>query len=289
MKLTTATKDFIDTKADAAEVDGELEGKTNVADMQNHCQTDLTRWSTNSNFQNEAIDSIVNIRGMKKDTDNVVDITEYQTFANQYTVTSPYGGLLLAGVVTTDTEYTSVYVNGGLKYSSKGLVTGGSLITYFHVDKGDTIYVQNPLATSFTPYIADPGSQMQQLLATNSYQSTQISALQASLADLEASVQNKTIANQTPIDITNTSYTVTNSLGVRATGQGNSVLGLLGITVASTGTCTFTPLPPGVQNYDNTALLSGTPAIFSVNLPQNTVIDSSNMKYVTVYEYIAGT
>lgn len=260
--------------------------------FQSHVSTDVVRWCDLDEFEYEAIDSIINAKGMKRDTANNVDLSAYTSLSNEYTVTNELGGLLTAKITNSTTQYGTISINGSgrdIAYDSNGLQAGIQVIKYYPIQNRDTIYSTNVDSIAFTPYVIDPSTPAQQLLLTNNSQNVTIGTMQQMIADLEASIQNKTIANQTSIDITNTTYTVDNALGARVTGQGNQVLGLLGITVASTGTVTFSPLPAGVENYNNTALLSGTPVVFSYNVPDGTVITSSAMKYVTLYNYVQGS
>lgn len=216
-------------------------------------------------------------------------MASYTYSANQYTVTNELGGLL---TVTQNNipggDSAAIYINGKEVYTTMGLISAAPTTKYYHLDQGDTVWTTGADSATFTPYIVDPSSQMGQMLATINYNNLRISDLQNQINNLEASVTNKTIAGVTPIDITNETYTVNNELGARVTGQGAKVLGLLGISVASTGIVTFNPLPSGVKNYDNTALLSGDAEVFSYNIPDGTTITSSGMSYVTVYNYIQG-
>lgn len=268
------------------------DSKANLTDFDLHRQTDKGRWDDLDGFEIEAINSIINGKGMKQDVESNVDISDYSSSTNMYHVTNELGGLLTVEITNTDVQYGTIVIDGvnrNVNYSTEGMVIGIPTTKYYAMADGDTAYVTNVDSAIFTPYIADPTTQMQQIVATNTSQNTTIGVMQQMIADLQASIQNKTIANQASIDITNTTFTVDNTLGARITGQGNQVLGLLGITVASTGTVTFTPLPDGVENYNNTALLSGTPVVFSYNVPDGTVIASSGMKYVTLYNYVQGS
>lgn len=258
-----------------------------VQNLVDHRTTDKGRWDDVDEFEGEIIDSVINAKGMKLETAGNVDVRPYSS-SMMYTVTNDLGGLLTVIITNTDTTFGEIYINGILRYSTNGLVSGVPTTKYYPLKDNDTVYVTNSTSAIFTPYIADPSSQLQQLLATINYQNSVIVNLQTQINDNEASINNKTIAGVIPIDITNSTYTINNELGARVTGQGDSVLGLLGITIASTGVTTFSPLSPGVKNYDNTALLSGDAPTFSVNVSNGTTITSSGMSYVTVYNYIPG-
>lgn len=250
-----------------------------VTKLSNHISTDINRWKNVYQFQGEIIDSVINAKGMKRDTANNIQFTTSLTAVNAL------GGLLTVIVNNSTSVPTGIVtINNVRVYDSTGLQNGVPVTLYFPIKANDVITVSGVQSAIFTPYIADPASSQQQMLASINLLVQRVGDLQSQINDAQATISNKTVANVTPIDITNTSYTVNNALGARITGQGSQVLGLLGITVASTGTVSVN----GTQVYNNTALLSGTPEILSINVDNGAVISSSGMSYVDVYLYVAG-
>lgn len=118
---------------------------------------------------------------------------------------------------------------------------------------------------------------------------TRYNELKTEVLDLQASITNKTINGQTPIDISSPSssggYTVVSTLGGRLVGQGVRTIGLLGIVLLSTGTVSVN----GTEVYNNTSLIGiGDAEILNIDVEDGDVITSSGMGYLTVTNYVAG-
>lgn len=257
--------------------------KTNVTDFFNHRNTDTGRWQDLYSFQRESLIGDAESQGMMADEESSVDITSQSI----YTVTNDLGGIATVTISNSNGTYSDISINGTIVYSTDGIIDNVSMTKSFSLVNGDILTVTNPDQIVYTPFIPDPSSEIVKLNnAVDSLQNQNL-ILQNKINDLEASVQNKTIANQSPIDITNmASYTVNNALGARLSGQGIRTIGLLGIVVLSTGTVTVN----GTQVYDNTSLLSiGDAAVLSINVADGTVISSSGMEYVDITNYVQGT
>lgn len=257
--------------------------------FQNHITTDKLRWTDTYEFEGEIIDGIIQAKGMMKDTANNVDVINYHNSGQQYTVTNALGGLLTVTFTNSEQDWGgSIYINGVERYNSDGLVYGDTT-KYYHLNDGDMIYVFGFVSTAtFTPYIADPNSQMQQMLVSINNNTSTISNLQSQILNIQASISNKTINGQTAVDIktqSQSSYTFSNELGGRLVGQGVRTIGLLGITVLSTGTVSVN----GVEVYNNTSLIGvGDAEILNMDINDGDVITSSGMNTLTVTNYVAG-
>lgn len=265
--------------------------KTNEVEFLQHRSTDMFRWQDTYDYQFTTIQSIANARGMKLDLTGAAVITSYNSQTNQYHITNELGGVLLCMIQDQPNLSSILHVNNEVEYSSSGLMPNIPIKKYFEVSNGSIVYNTNMAGVAYYPYTADPSSQMQLVISQLNSTKNTVLSLQNQINDLGASVQNKTIANQSPIDATNTTFTVDNALGARLSGQGVRTVSLLGITILSTGTVDVNPAVNGqTRVYDNTSLLGiGAADVLSINIPDGTVVTSSGMEYVDITYYVPGT
>lgn len=251
--------------------------------FQSHCQTDGFRWQDSYNTSLDMYTGIAETQGLMLDS-TAIDLWLNNTSGNTYTVTSEYGGLLTATCRYVVGSYAQIFVNGKSVYSANGLAQNVTVMKYIRVKQGDTVYHDDAFALTFTAFIADPNSYMQGIFNQLDTQSNQIANLSQQILNIKASIQNQIPDTANMVNIPNTTYNVTSTLGGQLVGKGSTTLGLLGIKVASTGTVTVN----GTNVYDNTSLLGvGTVETLTTDVYDGDVIVSDGMASLTFTPYIA--
>lgn len=259
--------------------------KTNETDFVMHRTTDKNRWQDAWNTQAKTYELIAESKGLKLDPLHTQTITT-ATSTTPFIVPDQNGGIIDLVSSNPGNLYAELFINGVSAYTTEGMISGIQVAKVFPVNYNDQVYATNVDTLIYEPYIADENSTQQKMVnKINQLQLTTVD-LQNQIYDLQASISNKTIADQDPIDITNQTYIVNNELGARLSGQGIRTIGLLGVTVLSTGTVDVN----GTEVYNNTSLLGiGDPEVLSINVADGTTITSSGMSYVHITNYVVGT
>lgn len=262
----------------------EPEFQQDVTNLADHRETDKGRWDDLDEFESEVIDSLLNAKGLKRDTANIVDIST-ATAGTPYTVTSELGGLLTVEITNTATSYGNIYINGALRYSTNGLIAGVPTTKYYPLKLGDTVYASSATSVTFTPYIVDGASPYR--IMYNNF-NTRISSLETAILDIKAGIANK-VLDGVQIDIEADSqgagYTVDSAsgLGARVTGQGvNALLAATGVVYINGDT--DHPI------YDNRGVplsIADAPELVA-DVEQGNVITSSGMGSLYLEYYTAG-
>lgn len=114
------------------------------------------------------------------------------------------------------------------------------------------------------------------------YLYNKILSLENTILDIKANNDNKILNTDSTVNIENTTYTINNEYGGRITGVGSKVVGLLGLTVLSTGVVTI----DDKEEYNNAALLSGPAEPFTKDVDNGATIISSGMESLIFTPYI---
>ncbi len=130
--------------------------------FQDHRATDYVLWQDVWNTQYQNLLSDAQLNGMTVDPLQQQNITAYSSSTNQFTVTSPLGGILSITVINTDTTFGIVYINSVDVGNTKGIISTKAQVKHLTLAAGDTVYVTNAQQVLFTPFIEDTSSRLWQ-------------------------------------------------------------------------------------------------------------------------------
>ncbi len=250
-----------------------------------HRNTDGFRWNYSYKGEYRGLVQIASAQGLKPGTASPISTLAPMTPLSFTDLEYP-AGAILSTTIKNETDDTVIQVGGVVSgvnesplYTSEGLPAGIPVTMSFLMSPGDVITADGAIQYTIAPLEVDTDNQQIQM---NQKLEDGIAENKKMILDLKAGIDNKKPSGVTT-DITNTTYTVNNSLGGRLTGTG------LNIILGSTGIVTVQDANGTREVYNNTGLLSllAPVPVLVVDVDDGAVITSSGMGELTFETYVA--